>query len=337
MSFVETERAAQSAFFARDCGDAAGMGGSPYRLMDEHALLNLAPSIRESAADYFRRHGITWHRHANHGLSSQVCCLNFLMPLVTRPDLLSRLVGNALGIAPPKMLPVEDGAFGEPWLVGFEWIGKDNYLGEWPAAGRPTRGANVTSTDAIVRFRHEGLDETLLIEWKYTEAYGPPVPDKTRDDGKSSGNHTRTARYADKLVDPDGPIRSDLGLSIKDFFWEPFYQLARQQMLAWRMERAAEDGAARVRVLHIAPSANGRLREVTSPAFRVLVGAGEQDAFKAFAAALAPQPDGLARFISKTTEQVFAPLMTEVGDDPWAAYLRDRYHFLGGRSVGVSA
>jgi hypothetical protein len=50
-------------------------------------------------------------------------------------------------------------------------------------------------------------------------------------------------RYQDKTFEPDGPIRSDLGLKVEDFFWEPFYQLVRQQMLAWRMQQARESGA----------------------------------------------------------------------------------------------
>ena len=70
------------------------------------------------------------------------------------------------------MLPVEDGPDGEPWHVGLEWVDEHDYLSEWPAGKPPTRGANGTSADAIVRFRHEGRIETVLIEWKYTEAYG---------------------------------------------------------------------------------------------------------------------------------------------------------------------
>ncbi|MBX9459488.1 MAG: hypothetical protein KL863_27585 [Rhizobium sp.] len=27
---------------------------------------------------------------------------------------------------------------------------------------------------------------------------------------------------------PMGPVRSDLGLAVEDFFWEPYYQLLRQ-------------------------------------------------------------------------------------------------------------
>jgi hypothetical protein len=318
--FVNQERLRQGAFFGRQAPTEAIHPAANYRLAPDRFFLNLAPSIQDGAQDYFERYRITWHQHANHGLSSQVCCLNFLMPLATRPDLLAKVVGHVLGIAPPQMEVIEPGAFGEPWFVGFEWIGRANYLGEWPGSGVATRGANATSADAVVRFRHEGRTETLLIEWKYTESYGQPIP--------PSGNATRISRYADKAFAPDGPIRADLGLTVADFFYEPFYQLLRQQMLAQRMERAREDGADRVRVLHISPTGNRSLHAVTAPAFQKLGGTAYDDAFAAFAACLAPPPDGEPRFIGRTTEQAFGPLVNTLHGDPWAKYLADRYTFL---------
>lgn len=319
-AFVNQERLQQGAFFGRHAPADAIRPAADYRLAPDRFFLNLAPSIQDAARDYFDRYRITWHQHANHGLSSQVCCLNFLMPLATRPDLLARLVGHVLGIAPPQLEVIEPGAFGAPWYVGFEWIGKANYLGEWPASGVATRGANATSADAVVRFRHEGKTETMLIEWKYTESYGAPIP--------PGGNPTRVARYADKAFVPDGPIRADLGLSVADFFWEPFYQLARQQMLAWRMERAHEDGADRIRVLHISPAGNWKLHAVTAPAFRNLGGMAHDDAFAAYAACQAPPVDREPRFIGRTVEQAFGPLVNNLRGDGWADYLADRYTFV---------
>ena len=319
-NFIATERLAQGAFFKSK--GHSGHLGAPYRLPPDKRGLNLSDPISQAAEDYFRRHGITWHIHASHGLSSQTCCLNFLMPLATRPDLLSRLVGGALKIEPPKMLCVEEGAFGEPWFVGFEWIGAKNYLGEWPNTGQPTRGANVTSADAVVRFNHDGRDETLLIEWKYTERYGAPLADRRSKDGKSGGNLTRALRYADKVFDPNGPIRADRGLTLEAFFYEPFYQLLRQQMLAWRMERGLKE---RVRVLHISPRGNRDLHDVTSDAFKDF---GHADAFEAFKAVLAQPDDGVPRFLNCHTEDVFGPLLAEMSADPWADYLADRYRFL---------
>jgi len=59
---------------------------------------------------------------------------------------------------------------------------------------------------------------------------------------------------------------------LEDFFWEPFYQLLRQQMLAWQMEKATGE---RTRVLHISPRANVALRRITSKAFAEMNGETE--------------------------------------------------------------
>jgi hypothetical protein len=217
------------------------------------------------------------------------------------------------------MLSVEDGLDGQPFYVGFEWIGGDNYLGEWPADGKAKRGAHVTSPDAFVRFEYQGRVQGLLIEWKYTEKYGQPLD--------PSGNDERKRRYKDKIFAPNGPIKADLGLKIEEFFWEPFYQMLRQQMLAWRMERAREDGAERVSVLHISPSANVQLHKVTAPALAHF----GTDAFDVFRGLLL-QPEN---FVSRTVEQVFWPIIEANHSDTetatWGRYLRNRYSFLPAR------
>jgi hypothetical protein len=239
-----------------------------------------------------------------------------MFPLAVNPSVLSQIIGRALNLPSVTMLPVENGPDGRPYYVGFEWIGRDNYLGEWPADGKPKRGAHVTSSDAFVRFVHKGQVQALLIEWKYTEKYGQPID--------QSGNGERERRYKDKIFAPNGPIKADLGLKVEDFFWEPFYQMMRQQMLAWRMEHAREDGAERVSVLHISPSANQSLHKVTAPALRRF-GGGAFDVFRT----LLIQPD---HFVSRTAEEVFNPTIQTKHPDPetaaWSEYLRDRYHFL---------
>ncbi len=212
------------------------------------------------------------------------------------------------------MLAVETGPDGQPWFVGFEWIGKRDYLNEGGKSGLRTRGANATSADAIVRFKHEGRVETVLIEWKYTESYGSPIPPK--------GNEERLRRYKDIVFAPHGPIRNDLGLRIEDFFWDPFYQLLRQQMLAYGMQEAEEDGTQQVRVLHISPSANTAFHKITAPNLRRFA----DDVFGVFSQLLC-EPD---RFVSRSTERVFNRPLTSVSGDAgsWAGYLRERYSFL---------
>ncbi|WP_414832472.1 PGN_0703 family putative restriction endonuclease [Afifella sp. YEN Y35] len=326
-SFAASEKQSQSAYSRENFPKQIGHRGYDFWLKPGGERLNLAPMIRTSAAAYFSERRITWHLAADHALSSQACCLNFLMPLAERPEILSRLVSQALDIPPPRMLPIEAGPEGRPWYVAFEWIGGD-YLNESRSVakgtgnGGRTRGANCTSADACLAFQHQGRRETLLIEWKYTERYGAPLA--------PAGHEVRISRYGNLTFAPDGPIRSDLGLSLADFFYEPFYQLLRQQMLAFQMQKAHEEGAERVRILHIAPSANLALRKVTSPALRPF----GRDAFAVFSGLLETPGD----FVSCSTEALFRPLIDELGpDDPWASYLDERYRFLTADSEATSA
>jgi hypothetical protein len=315
VEFIPGERLAQSAFFAKHLPPGVtGHGGSDYRLLPQNKELNLAPSIRADAIAYFDAHGITWHQHANHALSSQVSCLNFLMPLATRPRLLAHVIGEALNIPLPTMLQVEIGPEGRPWFIDFEWIGRADYLNEAGRSGSRTRGANATSADAMVRFRHEGRVETVLIEWKYTESYRAPIPSK--------GNEVRRSRYGSLVFAPAGPIRADPNLAVSDFFWEPFYQLLRQQMLAFQMQAAREDGTEHVRVLHISPTSNHALHAVTAPALQ----SRGNDAFEVFRELLV-RPDD---FVSRSTTAVFGKALSEAEGDTrqWADYLLNRYSFL---------
>lgn len=317
--FIQAQRLSQSAHFTATCPEP-GYKGSAYRLAPHRRKFNLAPSISEVAPAYFDEKRITWHIHASHGLSSQVCCLNFLMPLATRPDVLSRVIANALGIEPSEILEIERGPNGEPWFIGFEWIGERDYLNEGGASSSRMRGANATSSDAILRFRHAGRIVTLLIEWKYTETYGAPIPNKAREGAARTPNEVRADRYRELMFAPNGPIRDDLNLKLEDFFWEPFYQLLRQQMLAFQMEKAREAETDRVRVLHIWPAGNRRLHAVTSNTLNRF----GVDAFAVFAETLVDP----TTFVSRTTEQVFGPLMAEMPEDSWATYLAARYTFL---------
>ena len=135
-----------------------------------------------------------------------------------------------------------------------------DYLNE-SKGGKRTRGANVTSVDAAIRYvAPDGATEIALIEWKYTEAYPSPSPKPD-----AAKNATRRSRYEDLW---GSVVRTDL-LDLEDLFVEPIYQMLRQQMLAHEMEQAHELGADRVRVVYAAPAANAALwSSLSTPTLR---------------------------------------------------------------------
>jgi hypothetical protein len=222
---------------------------------------NLYPEIREPIMSYFARHEIKWHdghkpMPSNHMCDSQVCCANFLFPFADKPKALATLLRPIFPLI-DQMLPVEDGLY-----VAFEWIGKENYLGELISRnGKRTRGANFTSADAIVAFqRLDGRKQVVLIEWKYTESY--------------SGTNLQIARSGRSRVDiyrhlfarNDCPLDQSKILDFGWVFYEPFYQLMRQQFLANEMEKAHEKEADVVSLLHLSPEHNADFNQkVTSP------------------------------------------------------------------------
>src|SRR4051794_18257631 len=99
---------------ARLPGSYAGKGSYDFCLPVDHAAENLLPDIREAALGLFAELGIPWHRGiadgpTNHLLSSQVQCVNALMPMVTDPERIVRAFGAELDIA--EVLHIEPGRF----------------------------------------------------------------------------------------------------------------------------------------------------------------------------------------------------------------------------------
>lgn len=312
LSFDAEQRRLQGAWFTENLASNHGYAGAAYRIPPASRILNLAPAIRNAADRLFAAEPpIQWHQHANHGLSSQVCCINFLLPFAEKPELLRRWVEHVTGDRVAEMLPIESDRADQPWFVTFEWIGDTDYLNEGQEGALRKRGANATAADAAVLFR-DGQDraQLLLIEWKYTERYGQPLDPK--------GNATRRQRYQDIFRHPNGPIRADADVTLDDFFYEPFYQMLRQQMLAWHTE-ASDPQIDRARVLHLSPSGNRPLHRVTSPGLRRC----GDDAFDVFRSLLVNPQD----FVSMSIEDAFAPLAAWPDAD-WYPWLRKRYSSL---------
>lgn len=210
------------------------------------------------------------------------------------------------------MLPIENEQF-----VAFEWIGQENYLKEILKPGQKrTRGANFTSADAAVMFqRKDGLKQIVLIEWKYSESYyGTPLH-------IARSGRDRTKIYRHLYERNDCPLNKQLLGSYDALFYEPFYQLMRQQFLANEMERAHELGADIVSLLHISPAHNHAVERITSEA---LLHIDEAKTVTDVWKKLVRQPD---RFSSVHTETLFGkfpvPKYPALADS-WA-YLTARY------------
>ncbi len=211
-----------------------------------YASLSLLPEVRGSALALFREVRIPWHAGttvgpSNHLLSSQVQCVNALGQMVADPRRIARAFGDYLDIG--EILEIEPGRH-----LTFEYIGPTDFFGEAPRRER-TRGANCTSVDAAFRHRApDGAVELVLVEWKYTESYS------TRRSSPHA-DAVRIRRYGPFLAKPDGPVRNDV-IDVEWLLDEPFYQLARQQLLAHALEVSGAEQATRARVVHVSPKAN---------------------------------------------------------------------------------
>lgn len=328
--FLEAEKPYQadfkdnSIYFSREAKVDGCYKNHPYRfcLPVECASENLYSGFRDAALAYFDQFQIKWHdgghkRCSNHMCDSQVCCVNFLYPFADHPDALAAML-KPLFPDLKQMLPIEAGQY-----VAFEWIGANNYLGEISRSGLRSRGANFTSADAAVLFeRNDGKRQAVLIEWKYTESYSPSPLHIAK-----SGKDRRTI-YQHLFNSADCPIDRDVLPSYDDLFYEPFYQLFRQQLLAHEMEKAHELGTDLVSLLHISPAANRDFRRVTSLGLQHL----GSTATAVWTQLVKPGD----RFLSISTESLFNrkvisqfPKMA-----PWWSYISARYAWVEEQATG---
>lgn len=223
----------------------------PVCLPVEYAAHNILPDVRDRALALFASLDISWHDSvaggpSNHLRDSQVQCVNALLPMTTDPVRIKRAFGHVVDIA--EVLPIEDDR-----LLTFEYIGPVDYFGEGSRHGVELgrrRGAHCTSVDAAFRYRAtSGVTELALVEWKYTESY---LRHQRRD---PSSDAVRIARYGADLAALDSPVATD-DRCIELLLDEPFYQLARQQLLAHRLEVDPDVDADVVRVIHVLDPGN---------------------------------------------------------------------------------
>jgi hypothetical protein len=184
-----------------------------------------------AASDFFRERRITWwHARAtgdprglqgptHNTLSSQVACVNFLLPHRQDPAALTAIL-RKLDPDVETVVPVEDGHMTPAALVELEWVGSRGFASlEGTGA---TRGQRVTSADAFLVARlHDGRLRGYLMEWKYVE--------RGSEDDKRGGQEgeTRRSRYRSLFEAVFKP-----GIDLDDFLIDPLYQLMRLSLLA---------------------------------------------------------------------------------------------------------
>ena len=294
---------------------------------------NLFSGIRDSggAIDFFSERKIRWWKSSRSGddtkvdgptrnmASSQVACVNFLLPLAGVAGALTTLL-RVLDDDVRTVVDIHHEGRSSP--VEFEWLGIPNSL-----EGGSIRGAQNTSVDALlVAETAAGRRRAYLLEWKYVEQYLTTRPD-FKGEGKSGD--TRRSRYGDLFHAPYSSFNQSAVPDLNDFLYEPFYQIMRQRLLADRMVQCRELEVDEARVVVVVPEENLPYRSLcdgrakTSPPlvlrFRGL------NTVEAVMRASLKEPDAQFGMVPPSLL-----LQSVVRDSPdgiaeWANYWRERY------------
>jgi len=241
--------------------------------------LNLMEAVRNEAEIYFSDNKILFwntgetrpkgiNKPSGHMLSSQVACINHLLFFRHDQDI-ATIILKAVDKNVKTALRLDNDKT-DPGFVSLEVIGKKNYLNE----RRHSRGAHSTSVDAVMLAEMEdGSRKLFFIEWKYIENYAGK-PSKFNDE---SGQR-RKATYMPLLTKEDCPINIPEmnDQFIEGIFYEPFYQLLRQTLLAHEMIKAKDFGATDYVHLHLIPTDNKELKLV-NPSRGILPGSTLQE------------------------------------------------------------
>lgn len=310
---------------ACDCEDAKGQRNA-HLLACGHECQNLYGPVRNSALEFFNQRRIKWWTSARSGdragdhptrnlASSQIACVNFLLPLAAVQDGLATFL-QSIDPDVESVIDIVD-AQGNRSPLEFEWVGWDAPL----EGGAITRGANQTSIDAFMVAETASGNRAYLLEWKYCEEYR-----RAAYKGAGDSGDTRRRRYQSLFESPDSPF--DNAAVFDEFLHEPFYQIMRLLLLGQRMLERGVTPDIRItdaKVIVVCPTEN---RDYTSavpslplaqrfPAFTAveeLVRANlkNPDDFALVA------PEGILSSISRALPQ-------EAAVQDWVSYHRERY------------
>jgi len=290
---------------------------------------NLYPSLRgpEGAVRFFADREIKWWRASRSGdstgtdgptrnlASSQVACVNFLLPLADVSSALTACL-QTLDRDVEAVIPIEHNGLTSP--VEFEWVGPDSTLEE----SAYTRGANATSADAFMLAQcSDGSRRAYLLEWKYVEAY-----EVGGYKGEGRSGETRRKRYEHLYCAADSSFVGQVPLD--ELLYEPIYQIVRLRLLADRMVRRGEFGVSQAKVVVVCPEDNREYRDrITSPALAEQLPRGARlettirSLLKDATSFVMTSPEHLAAAVVKST--------TDTNVTGWYAYHRERYGWSG--------
>jgi hypothetical protein len=252
-SYREHQRRKAIEFRESNTSDPGGgiFIGIPREFLLINPALNLWEPIRFDAIKYFEKNRIRWwngadHLPSGHLLSSQIACVNHLFFLRNQKNFSTKVLQSICSDIEEALI-VDDG------YVEFEYIGSKQYLKEQGFS----RGANCTSIDAVMfGKRHDGRRVLFLIEWKYTESYN-----------RQSKYIPERAIVYDKLIESTQGQFSDK-FPREAYYYEPFYQMMRQTLLAEKFEENHEKGCNECINVHVIPDQNIALKNhITSPYF----------------------------------------------------------------------
>lgn len=231
----------------------------------------------EAVRNYFKGNNIKWWSCiydplkgadiTRHMLSSQIACLNHLFFIKNDPQAILSIINSIKGL-PVKFKDVLNICCdkGKDNYIAFEMVASTDYLHET----KLRRGELCTSLDAVIYALDENNERWILpIEWKYTESY------ERVDMSVGRQGEVRLSRYCNKqgddLIGNSSQLKSLEDYRGSIYFWEPFYQLMRQTLLAERICCNKYDNytpAEHFVHIHVCPSANkellhGEYNEVT--------------------------------------------------------------------------
>ncbi len=311
MNYREAEREKavriRDDFFRDPGGGIFEKANRPFVLISPEK--NLWTQIRKDVIEYFSNNSIVWWpgglEPSGHLLSSQVSCVNHLFFLRNNREAALRILQNINSEFIEVCPDFEKG------YIGFEVVSNESYLSEIAQGKKQTRGANCTSVDAMMTgILQNGKKIQVLIEWKYTEFY--PKSDKS----VGSSGLTRKGRYNNLIAAKDSPMKCTVDIS--NLYYEPFYQLMRQTLLAWQMtkNKARELNADDWLHLDIVPENNLTLRyQVPAPDF---IQTGIEDAWKS-------QLKDPEKYNIITPQKLLKPLIFDSAYRSLITYLNKRY------------